>query len=539
MALAGALLALPLTSRAAVADPPCVMGVVCTASPSPSPSPSASPSPRPSASPGRAASPRPTASTPAPAPKPAAAVAATPLPSPSPDPAARFHNAPFLADLLTVLHHPVSATTPDLKHFRLDAAAAARAHAAAVAAAAATEGASGRTRLGAGPLLAAWLVGPAAALAAGRWGRRLPRAIRRGGLWVILAGLAAGASGLHVVTPPAVATAVVARPSTLPSAAPAPSPSAAPRLGPDWEALVSVETEIAHSQDALAQQEAVIRDAAASPDAAPTPIDLPSVSNNADRGVRVDPEAQAQRKVGRLLEAYRAAATRYQQTLQREYDLYRVAAQDPARKQQLVAAAATNPRPEVRDAVAYNLGLVQAQLEQEAVINAAEAKLAAIGSLSGSQLTAMRHHQAFIIPVEAPIIQGFGPTDVGFEPTVTYHGTFYPHFHTGIDIVGLENVPVHAAADGVVLLAHSSRDAQGRYTGYGNYVVVAHPDGFVTLYGHLNAFSVKEGDVVHQGQILGQEGSTGLSTGPHVHFEIRHNGDWVDPEPYLTGKQST
>jgi len=300
-----------------------------------------------------------------------------------------------------------------------------------------------------------------------------------------------------------------------------------------------MESELASSQDTLARQEALIRGVAATPDAEPAPAELPPSTANADRSVRIDPEAQAQRRLGRLLETYRAAAAHYRETLRREYDLYRGAAQDPSRKQQLVAAASSSPRPEVKDAVTYNLSLVQAQIEQEAVINAAEGKLAAIGSLSGSQLSAIRHHQAFIIPVEAAVIQGFGASDLGFEPAVTYHGTFYPHFHTGIDIVGDENAPVHAAADGVVLLAASSRDGQGRYTGYGNYVVVAHPDGFVTLYGHLNAFSVKEGDVVHQGQILGQEGSTGLSTGPHVHFEIRHNNDWLDPMPYLTGQKST
>jgi murein DD-endopeptidase MepM/ murein hydrolase activator NlpD len=151
----------------------------------------------------------------------------------------------------------------------------------------------------------------------------------------------------------------------------------------------------------------------------------------------------------------------------------------------------------------------------------------------------MRRHQPFIIPLEGPITQGFGPSDLSFEPTVNYRGTYYPRFHTGIDISAPENTPVHAAADGVVVLAASSRDSKGHYTGYGNYVVIAHPDGFTTLYGHLNSFSVREGDVVHQGQIIGQEGSTGMSTGPHVHFEIRHNGEWVDPMPYLTGKAST
>ena len=368
------------------------------------------------------------------------------------------------------------------------------------------------------------------------WGAGLPRAVRTVGLLLVPAGLLALTALVSISPPAAHVLALAARPR--PVVTPSPLPTAAPDPGSDWAMLVAVETELARNQDSLAQQEEVIRAIAANPDADVAAVDLPT-SGNPDRAVRLDPEAQAQRKLARLLDTYRAAAAQYKETLQREYDLYRGAAQDPARKQQLVAAAAANPRPEIRDAVAYNLSLVQAQLAQEATINAAEARLATIGSLSGSQLSAIRHHQAFIIPIEAPIVQGFGSTDVGFEPARTYQGTFYPHFHSGIDIAAAENTPVHAAADGVVLLAAASKDAQGNYTGYGNYVVVAHPDGFVTLYGHLNGFSVKEGDVVHQGQILGLEGSTGLSTGPHVHFEIRHRDELLDPMPYLTGQKST
>jgi murein DD-endopeptidase MepM/ murein hydrolase activator NlpD len=98
--------------------------------------------------------------------------------------------------------------------------------------------------------------------------------------------------------------------------------------------------------------------------------------------------------------------------------------------------------------------------------------------------------------------------------------------------------PIHAAADGVVLLASASVDQTGKLVGYGNYVVIAHPDGFVTVYGHLQSIAVKAGQVVHQGQIVGYQGSTGWSTGPHLHFEIRHRGDWMDPAAYLAGQLS-
>ncbi|MFN2464809.1 MAG: peptidoglycan DD-metalloendopeptidase family protein, partial [Candidatus Dormibacteria bacterium] len=339
--------------------------------------------------------------------------------------------------------------------------------------------------------------------------------------------------------------AVAPRPATQPArvvAAATPVPVASPitaMSAPAWEELVAVEKDVASTQDALARQEAQIRTLAISPDSAPAVVDDASPPANADRAVLVDPESRQQRQLGRMLDAYRTATARYRESLRREYELYRGVAQDPARKQQIVAAAASAPLPEVREVVSYNLTVIQTQLDQEAQIAAAEGKLAAIGSLSGAQLSAIRQHQAFIVPVQAAVIQGFGPTDVDFEPSVTYRGTFYPHFHTGLDIIGAANSPVHAAADGVVLLATSSKDAQGNLIGYGNYVAIAHPNGFVTLYGHMNSLSVKEGQVVHQGEIVGQEGSTGLSTGPHVHFEIRHNNEWVDPAPYLAGQVQT
>jgi murein DD-endopeptidase MepM/ murein hydrolase activator NlpD len=540
--LAVGLLALALAPRAvtsAWAVGPCIPGVICDASPSPSPSPSAHPSPSPSHRP----SPQPTR-----APAPVAAAPARPAASPSPSPssspqqvAAQFKNAPFLADLLKVLNHPASAQTPDLKHFRLEAARVAAAQA---EAGRARRAAAGNQALTGTLVVVAWIVLVGAALTLARGVIRLPRWARRSAL-LLLPALAAGLSaGVHsAAVSPTVVPSNTGGPQAPVFVAQAPPP---PELSaPVWQELVAVEQDVAATQDSLARQEDLIRRMAASPvgapvpDAAPVPSDDGSPAANQDRALRVDPEARQARQLGRVLGTYHLAAAHYQDSLRREYEVYRAAAQDPSRKQQIQAAAASAPLPGVKDVVAYNLGVVQVQLDQEAQIASAEGKLAAIGSLSGAQLTAIRQHQAFIIPVEAPVIQGFGPTDVGFEPSITYHGTFYPHFHTGLDIIGVENSPVHAGADGVVLLATSNRDGSGNLIGYGNYVVIAHPNGFVTLYGHMNSLAVKEGQVVHQGEIVGLEGSTGLSTGPHVHFEIRHNNDWVDPAPYLTGQVQT
>jgi murein DD-endopeptidase MepM/ murein hydrolase activator NlpD len=124
---------------------------------------------------------------------------------------------------------------------------------------------------------------------------------------------------------------------------------------------------------------------------------------------------------------------------------------------------------------------------------------------------------------QAQISQGFGPSTFWFEPA---YGQ-YPHFHTGIDLVEPFGSPVYAADDGVVALVGSSS------TGYGNYVVIAHSGGFDTLYGHLSTALVTVGQAVTQGQPVGLEGSSGSSTGPHLHFELRINQRPVDPTPYL------
>jgi len=123
----------------------------------------------------------------------------------------------------------------------------------------------------------------------------------------------------------------------------------------------------------------------------------------------------------------------------------------------------------------------------------------------------------------AQISQPFGPTTYWFEPP--YGG--YPHFHTGIDLVEPYGSPVYAADDGVVALVGNSSG------GYGNYVVIAHSGGFNTLYGHLSTALVKVGQTVSQGTVVGLEGSTGNSTGAHLHFELRINQNPVNPAPYL------
>jgi murein DD-endopeptidase MepM/ murein hydrolase activator NlpD len=123
----------------------------------------------------------------------------------------------------------------------------------------------------------------------------------------------------------------------------------------------------------------------------------------------------------------------------------------------------------------------------------------------------------------AKVTQRFGPTDFFMEPPLGP----YRHFHAGVDMAAPFGTTVMSAADGVVVAVGHTR------VGYGNYVVVAHGGGIMTLYGHLLETNVEVGDKVLRGQRVGLEGSTGWSTGAHVHFELRVNDAVVDPLPYL------
>jgi murein DD-endopeptidase MepM/ murein hydrolase activator NlpD len=108
----------------------------------------------------------------------------------------------------------------------------------------------------------------------------------------------------------------------------------------------------------------------------------------------------------------------------------------------------------------------------------------------------------------------------------SYVGPRWGRTHNGIDIVaegrGCKGDPVYAAADGVVVRAD-------RYGGYGNCVIIDHGDGIQTLYAHFSKITVSVGDVVKAGDQVGNIGSTGNSTGPHLHFEVRVDGEFVNP----------
>ena len=102
-------------------------------------------------------------------------------------------------------------------------------------------------------------------------------------------------------------------------------------------------------------------------------------------------------------------------------------------------------------------------------------------------------------------------------------------FHHGLDVAAPEGTAVRAPASGRVVFA-------GTRGGYGQAVVVEHPDGFQTLFAHLSQIDVAVGATIDQGAVLGRVGQSGRATGPHLHFEVRKEGERIDPETWLPSK---
>lgn len=129
---------------------------------------------------------------------------------------------------------------------------------------------------------------------------------------------------------------------------------------------------------------------------------------------------------------------------------------------------------------------------------------------------------------EFPIVRGrvtslFGPRKDPF--------TGKEEFHSGIDIGALEGTEVHAARDGTV-------EETGSNEVLGNFIVLGHPGGYQTIYGHLSAIRVTIGMKVSSGSVIGQVGHTGRATGPHLHFEVKRKGSVTDPYPLLARRKS-
>jgi murein DD-endopeptidase MepM/ murein hydrolase activator NlpD len=142
------------------------------------------------------------------------------------------------------------------------------------------------------------------------------------------------------------------------------------------------------------------------------------------------------------------------------------------------------------------------------------------GSLPGARqhLTPPEEASSLGLPVQGRITSGFG---VRADPLT---GASMPH--PGLDVGAVEGTPIRASAGGVVKFA-------GPKGGYGNAVEIDHGHGLVTVYAHASELLVSTGDSVEAGQSIARVGSTGRSTGPHLHFEVRVGGTAVDPRSAL------
>lgn len=150
---------------------------------------------------------------------------------------------------------------------------------------------------------------------------------------------------------------------------------------------------------------------------------------------------------------------------------------------------------------------------------------------TGQLLDSARHSQEMVsgllheIPNAWPVGGNRGGVSMEFGPNIhPITGQWY--LHKGFDIAGYPGTPILASADGIVTLA-------GYDPGYGFQVVVRHRFGFSTRYPHLRAITVAEGDVVEQGDMVGEMGSSGIATGTHLHFEVMLGPEVVDPAPFL------
>ena len=171
------------------------------------------------------------------------------------------------------------------------------------------------------------------------------------------------------------------------------------------------------------------------------------------------------------------------------------------------------------DAANATIDKLVAELEAQRAAEAAAAAAAAGGSSGGGSANASG---SFLWPVASYV---YVSSRFGLR---VHPITGKTKSHTGIDIASNQGTAVYASDGGSVTLA-------GWNGGYGNCIMIDHGNGYVTLYGHLSSISVSVGQTVSQGATIGAVGSTGNSTGPHLHFEVLKNGTRIDPEQFFSG----
>jgi murein DD-endopeptidase MepM/ murein hydrolase activator NlpD len=224
----------------------------------------------------------------------------------------------------------------------------------------------------------------------------------------------------------------------------------------------------------------------------------------------------ARRKVARqkasLAKTTAAKAAAEADLSDRQAELATLKAQVVAKQQTVLAARQAKERT-LAQVVQTRKGYEQ----QERELLAESHQLQAI--IAGNSGSGTVHGTGRLVwPVAGPVVSGFG---------WRVHPIFHVRkFHTGIDIGAGYGTPIHAADSGTVIYAAGM-------SGYGNVIVIDHGGGLSTLYAHQSGFATGMGAGVSRGQVIGYVGSTGYSTGPHLHFEVRVGGSPVDPMGYL------
>ena len=171
-----------------------------------------------------------------------------------------------------------------------------------------------------------------------------------------------------------------------------------------------------------------------------------------------------------------------------------------------VLATAVEEQKEITDFIAAEEERIASELEEARRRAELEARL--------GQIT----EAGWVLPSPGAITSWFGPR---LHPILGY-----TRMHNGVDFNCWTGDPIRSATDGIVIMAQY-------YGGYGYTIIVQHANSLSTLYAHLSAFNSQVNDYVVAGQQIGQCGTTGLSTGPHLHFEVRQSGAPVNPLPYL------
>ncbi len=229
---------------------------------------------------------------------------------------------------------------------------------------------------------------------------------------------------------------------------------------------------------------------------------------------------QAERRVASVEAALESTRLQLQQEQQAQVEARNQLGTLAAERQNLVNLTGAQ-RHAVATQVAQMEDLSAAEESQlEALIQQRQRELEAqrrAAGITGGEETA-GGSGSFSWPVTGTITSPFGWRSNPFGGS--------PEFHQGLDIAAPTGTTVTAAAGGTVIMAQW-------YGGYGNYILVDHGGGYSTGYGHLSAIYVSNGQSVKRGQAIGAVGSTGASTGPHLHFEVRIDGKPVDPAPRL------